>query len=411
MRWLKSNQKRFRVGGVLMKQPFKVRRLGHFGINVDDVSGCLHFYRDLLGFRVSDIEDISLRPPGRPELKRLGDTQLYFLRHGADHHSFVICNRKVYEATAAEPVLPSDMTVQQMTWQVGSLAEVHAAIGWLMECGAPIQRVGRDMPGSNWHVYPYDPELHRNELYYGMEQVGWLGNSKPPEMHARGFKEKPNLPQISEDEEIKRAKADEVDLYSGFRGTETLPAKYDVDEILLARPFKIVRHGPVGLFCHDLAAMKEFYLNVLGFLPTEEVVWRNHRCVFLRCNTEHHVLALYPMALRDELGLSPATTVMRFGMQVANYRQLKDAIAFLKENGCRFVEFPGELSPGIDYCTYVLDPAGHPVQLYFQMEQIGWDGQTRTNRPQQFQRIEDWPEVVEAASDTYMGETYLGPWG
>jgi len=170
---------------------------GHFGTNVDDVSGCLRFYRDLLGFRVSDIEDISLRPPGRPELKALGDTRLYFLRHGADHHSFVICNRKVYEATAGEPMLPTDMTVQQMTWQVGSLAEVSAAIDWLMENGAAIQRVGRDMPGSNWHVYPYDPEVHRNELYYGMEQIGWLGTAKPSEMHARGFKEEPELPQIS----------------------------------------------------------------------------------------------------------------------------------------------------------------------------------------------------------------------
>jgi len=190
-----------------------------------------------------------------------------------------------------------------------------------------------------------------------------------------------------------------------------LPAKYDVDGILLPRPFKIVRHGPVRLFCHNLPAMEDFYLNVLGFVQTEEVIWRNHRCVFLRCNTEHHALALYPMALRDQLGLSQATTVLSFGMQVATYRQLKDAVMFLKENGCRFVELPSELTPGIDYCAYVLDPAGHAVQLYFRMEQIGWDGRTRTHRTPPSGPLDEWPEVVEATPDTYTGEPYLGPWG
>jgi len=52
-----------------------------------------------------------------------------------------------------------------------------------------ISRAGRDMPGSNWHCYPYDIEGHRNELYYGMEQIGWTGLSKPRAMHERGFRD------------------------------------------------------------------------------------------------------------------------------------------------------------------------------------------------------------------------------
>jgi catechol 2,3-dioxygenase-like lactoylglutathione lyase family enzyme len=405
------NGKQFDVGGVLMNQPFKIRRLGHFGINVEDVESCVRFYHDLLGFRLSDIEDIALRPPGCPELRALGDTKLYFLRHGTDHHSFVICNRKIYEATAGGPALPSDVSVQQMTWQVGSLAEVSAAMDWLMENGAEIQRVGRDMPGSNWHVYPYDPERHRNELYYGMEQIGWSGVAKPTAMHARGFREQPELPQISEDEEVKQAISDGIDLSSGFRDAEALPARYDVDGILLPRPFKIVRHGPIRLFCHDVPAMENFYVNVLGFMETDEVIWRNQRCVFLRCNTEHHALALYPISLRDQLGLSAVTTVLSFGMQVANYRQLRDAVRFLKDNGCSFIELPNELSPGIDYCAYVFDPAGHAIQLYFGMEQIGWDGRPRTSKARPSVPFDKWPDFMEAISDTYTGEPYLGPWG
>ena len=137
-----------------------------------------------------------------------------------------------------------------------------------------------------------------------------------------------------------------VDLASGYRHPEQAPATFDVDGILLPRPFKVVRHGPIRLFCRDLDAMARFYCDVLGFLVTEDVTWDGHRCVFLRCNTEHHSLALYPMALRAALGWPGASTVLSFGMQVANYRQLRSAVAFLKERRCRFVEVPAELTPG-----------------------------------------------------------------
>src|SRR5437667_11969634 len=70
--------------------------------------------------------------------------------------------------------------------------------------GIPIQRVGRDMPGSNWHVYVYDPDGHTIELYYGIEQIGWNQLSKPTEMYYRGFREKPSLPQVSEITEVAR---------------------------------------------------------------------------------------------------------------------------------------------------------------------------------------------------------------
>ena len=165
------------------------------------------------------------------------------------------------------------------------------------------------------------------------------------------------------------------------------------------------------LFVHDLDALTAFYRDILGFVVTEEITWNGHRCVFLRCNTEHHALALYPIALRDELGLSPDTTVMGFGMQVANYRQLRDAATFLKEKGCTFVDIPATLSPGIDYSFYVRDPAGHPIQVYYYMEQVGWDGKPRPREDRPPAPIDDWPETVEPHPDAFMGETYMGPWG
>lgn len=406
----KSSNGPFDVGGVLLKQPFKIRRLGHFGVNIRNPAECLDFYCETLGFRISDPLDISGR--GVTLSQPLADTTMaYFMRHGTDHHSFVLMNSDVYEAIGRKDDLPPEVTVNQMTWQVTSLAEVGRAIDFFDATGVRLARSGRDMPGSNWHCYFYDPEGHRNELYYGMEQIGWSGASKPKSMHARGFRERPPLPQIPEYQEVENAIAKGEDLSSGFRHPEQLPAKYDVDGIMLPRPFKIVRHGPIRLFCRDVAAMEAFYTDIVGFVRTEEIEWQGHRCVFLRCNTEHHALALYPIALRETLGWPPKTTIMSFGVQVATYRQLRDAASWFRERGCTFLDVPAELTPGIDYSFYVIDPAGHPIHVYYYMEQIGWDGVPRSKRPPASTRVADWPQVLEPRSDTYMGEPYLGPWG
>jgi catechol 2,3-dioxygenase-like lactoylglutathione lyase family enzyme len=199
-------------------------------------------------------------------------------------------------------------------------------------------------------------------------------------------------------------------LLSGYRYVDNLPATFDVDGILLPRPFKIARLGPVSLFVEDMAAAEAFYRDIMGFIHTEEVTWEGHRCLFLRANTEHHCLALYPIALRDLLGFSPHTTSMALGLQVANYRQLRDAVKFLRDRGIKIVNVPPELHPGIDYVAHALDPDGHTLQLYYQMEQIGWDGKPRPKglRPKV---KSDWPDTIEPASDAYMGEPYLGPWG
>src|SRR5262249_32001313 len=137
---------KFDVGGVLLDRPFKIRRLGHFGFNVEDIAASLNFYCELLGFRISDPADLAERHPQREKIKALGDTHLYFLRHGTDHHSFVLLSRKVFNALGRGDDLPPDVTVNQMTWQVGSLAEVTSAVDWFSENDVRVNRVGRDMP-------------------------------------------------------------------------------------------------------------------------------------------------------------------------------------------------------------------------------------------------------------------------
>jgi predicted enzyme related to lactoylglutathione lyase len=167
----------------------------------------------------------------------------------------------------------------------------------------------------------------------------------------------------------------------------------------------------VRLFAEDMEKMVAFYTEDLGFAITEEATCKDHRCVFLRANTEHHSIALYPVALRDELGLKADSTLMSFGLQLGSYKQLRDAVAFLRTNGVAVKMLPPELFPGIDYCAFAIDPDGFAFQLYYYMEQIGWDGKPRPASQRQKIDNANWPEAVEGRSDTFLGEPFLGPLG
>jgi catechol 2,3-dioxygenase-like lactoylglutathione lyase family enzyme len=398
----------FVVGGVKLPRPFRIRRLGHFGLNVMEPEVTREFYSRLLGFRVADPVDFGAR---LPEDKRgtVGPTVGYFTRHGTDHHSFVFFPRRLREALQEHARTPAG-TINQITWQVGSLQEISDAFDWFKRRGRSIYRAGRDLPGSNWHFYPFDPDGHINELYYGIEQIGWDGHSKPKTMYGARYEKPPHLPHRSEYAEVSHAMKEGIAPTAGWRATEA-EETHDVGGVLLARPFKVVRVGPVRIFVEDVERALGFYRDDMGLTVTEEVTWHGHRCVFLRANTEHHSLALYPLALRAELGLNGGTTLFSFGLQVGSYRQLRDAVAFLRGKKVEVKYLPPALFPGVDYCAFAIDPDGYALQLYYYMEQIGWDGKPRpaAQRP----KIDNgrWPEAVPAASDTFLGEPYLGPLG
>jgi catechol 2,3-dioxygenase-like lactoylglutathione lyase family enzyme len=398
----------YNVGGVLYPRPFKIRRLGHFGFNLTNLLAGVEFYQKLLGFKLTDEFDLANIPALQQIAKKMGDSRLFFTSYGSDHHALLLAHKDLGSLFGDDKGSP-DITINQITWQVGTLAEVVHATQFFKEKGVEIRRVGRDMPGSNWHVYVLDPDGHTVELYYGIEQVGWTGRSKPYAMYYRRFEESPELPQISEAMEVADARQKGIDIESGYQYHE--PAgTYDVGGVLLPRPFKITRIGPVGLFVNDVRRSEEFYGGLLGFVKTEEVNYRGRRCLFLRNGTEHHSLALFPKELRQELGLSAHTSSMTFGTEVGSYEQLRSAVAFFRDKGAKFVNIPAELHPGIDYAAHVVDPDGHTIQLYYYMEQIGWDGKPRPKGERRAVR-EEWPETLEPLSDTYVDQTFQGPLG
>jgi len=405
---MSANGQRYNVGGLMLERPFKIRRLGHFGFNLEKLEAGREFYGDLLGFKISDLADFS-RAPWFPKDQDLGP-QGYFMRYGTDHHAMVLFSKKVMDLRADRKFAP-EVTINQITWQCGSLKEIADAHTYFVDHQVRIQRVGRDMPGSNWHTYVYDPDGHTNEFYYGIEQIGWNELSKPRELYYRGFQEKPPLPQMSEAAEIAEAAARGIDVLAGHKPNGHLPEIYDVEGVLLARPFKITKIGPVALFVDDVEAAEAFYNRHLGLVTSEAASYRGARVAFLRCGAEHHSLALFPKELRRTLGLGERSTCMSFGIELASYAQLREAVAYLKSRGVTFIDtIPPELYPGIDYSAFALDPDGHCIQLYCYMEQIGWDGRVRPAAERRLVSGE-WPAVLEPLSDSLVDQVFQGPLG
>jgi catechol 2,3-dioxygenase-like lactoylglutathione lyase family enzyme len=401
-----TTENRFDVGGYRLDRPFHVTRLGHVGLNCTSIDESLHFYRDLLGFRVSDRMDFRDRHPSPEILDGLGDSGGYFMRHGTDHHSFVLFNRRVMDTAYRKPDTRPEVTINQISWQVGSLREVVDSENWLREHGYRIDRAGRDMPGSNWHTYFDDEDGHTNELFYGMEQVGWSGLSKPLAFYRQMLRKTATLPQISETDEVSNAIASGVDLTAGQRNVPSEPGRFDVGGVLLPRPFKISRIGPLRLFVTDIDAATDFYRDILGLRITETVEYEGLRCVLLRSNTEHHAIGLYPIALRKRLDLSPHSTTFAVGFQVGGYRQLRDARTFLLDHGLTELKLPRELFPGLPRAFRMRDPDGHVVELYDAMRQV-LPPSTATSAA----FGDEWPDTVDDDGVPFLGEPHLGPLG
>jgi catechol 2,3-dioxygenase-like lactoylglutathione lyase family enzyme len=408
-----NDVKTYEVGGVRMARPFKIRRFGHFGFNVDRLDEAVTFYIDELGFRVTDDMNLfDMLPAEVVDYARsiVTNPRMLFTSNSSDHHAVLLAHKSFGRLFGGDAVA-TDNTVSQITWQVGTLDEVLDAVPYLQERGVTTVRVGRDMPGGNWHVYFLDPDGNTLELYYGMEQVGWSRNSKPHAMHYRGFGTTPSRPQMSEAAEVREALDRDIDIHSGWRPSEShLDDKYDVGGIMLPRPFKVTGLGPFSLFTDNVDVMVEFYTTVMGFQVTEEARHDGYRIAYLRHGTEHHSMVLADKALRAVLGLNPSASCLSVGMQLGSYRQLLDAVEFFRSHGREIVELPPELHLGIDYATYVRDPEGHLIQLYYSIEQLGWDGRPRPAdlRPS---ITTPWPDAVDAQTDTYVGPAFLGPLG
>jgi len=142
--------------------PFELRKIGHVVLMVADLKRSVAFYTGVLGFKVSDIYGDDMMPGG-----------MVFMRCNPDHHGVAL--------VGGAPGPSEKRELHHMAFEVGSLDEVFRARKHLRESGATIIFEGRRRAGVQIAVEFLDPDGHNLEIYWGLDQVGSDGVTRPRE--------------------------------------------------------------------------------------------------------------------------------------------------------------------------------------------------------------------------------------
>ena len=140
---------------------FQIRKIGHVVLNCRDIERSVKFYTEVLGFQVSDVYPGEMVPGC-----------MVFLRCNTDHHGIGLVGGVDRDSPAFD--------LNHLAFEVGTLDEVLLAAKRLREHGATIDFEGRRRAGVQIAVEFRDPDGHRLEIYWGIDQVGSDGTVRPP---------------------------------------------------------------------------------------------------------------------------------------------------------------------------------------------------------------------------------------
>lgn len=137
--------------------------------------------------------------------------------------------------------------------------------------------------------------------------------------------------------------------------------------------FQLRKIGHVVLNVSDLEAAVRFYTEVLGLEVSdrypESMVPGG--MVFLRCNPDHHGVALVGGAPRLE-----RSRLNHFAFEVGTPDEVFRARARLREQGVPIV-FEGRRRAGCQLAVEFQDPDGNNLEIYWGLDQIGTGGHVR----------------------------------
>ena len=139
--------------------PFRIGKIGHIVINVRDVAKSAEFYTQVLGFQISDVYPDEMVSGG-----------MVFMRCNPDHHGIALVGSMQETNPNAE--------LNHIAFEVGSLDEVIRARDHLARNNVQIDFAGRRRAGCQIAVEFRDPDGHRLEIYWGIDQIGSDGKSR-----------------------------------------------------------------------------------------------------------------------------------------------------------------------------------------------------------------------------------------
>jgi catechol 2,3-dioxygenase len=140
--------------------PFSIGKIGHVVLNVQDVECSTRFYTQVLGFQISDVYPEEMVPGG-----------MVFLRCNPDHHGIALVGSTNAPAENVE--------LNHIAFEVATLDEVLRARDHLRRHGVKIDFEGRRRAGCQLAVEFRDPDNHRLEIYWGIDQIGSDGTVRP----------------------------------------------------------------------------------------------------------------------------------------------------------------------------------------------------------------------------------------
>lgn len=142
--------------------PFRIGKIGHVVLMVRDIDVSVRFYARVLGLKVSDAYPDSMAK-GR----------MVFMRFGRDHHGVALVGQGEEESRHRE--------LHHLAFEVATIDEVFRAREHLREHGVEVDFEGRRRAGCQVAVEFRDPDGHCLEIFWGLDQVDWSGEARPPE--------------------------------------------------------------------------------------------------------------------------------------------------------------------------------------------------------------------------------------
>ena len=138
-------------------------------------------------------------------------------------------------------------------------------------------------------------------------------------------------------------------------------------------PFQLRKIGHVVLNVSDLEASVRFYTELLGLRVSDRYPdsMVPGGMVFLRCNTDHHGVALVGGAARSD-----RSSLNHFAFEVGSLDEVFRARAWLKKHGVP-LHFEGRRRAGCQIAVEFTDPDGNNLEIYWNIDQIGTGSQAR----------------------------------
>lgn len=126
----------------------------------------------------------------------------------------------------------------------------------------------------------------------------------------------------------------------------------------------ILRCAYMEIVVTDLKKSREFYVDVLGLVVTEE----DENTIYLRTLEEfiHHNLVLRQ---------GPVAAVAAFAYRVRSQEEVDKAEAYYRELGCRVERSEEGFVKGVRNAVRVEDPLGFPVEFFYEtdhVERLAW---------------------------------------